>query len=561
MSAARPSYLLPLLALVVLTVILVPPSGDFPLNDDWVYAAMAKTLVEQHEFVPHIYRAAYAVFQTFWGAAFCAVFGFSYTVLRVSTIALALAAIWLTARCAREVGATRSVALLCGATLFANPLFLNLSYTFMTEVPYIAPMMASGYFYLRALRRGTAADTLLGSAFAVVAFSNRQYGVLSTAAFIGALVVAYRRPLFRPRPAQAAALLGPWLLVAAVYAALNASPDSPLQRIGLAGNVSAAKQIGIALNVFFSFLLYVGLFLFPVAVVVFLRVMTKRLRWRWSQWTWFALIAVCYTLLIEIGVHPLPRLPNLLRDFGIGPLTLYETTYVDKEWSPVSLPAGVWRGITIAAGIAAGAVVAQGFGKLTSRTGKRKRRTHPVRRAQYWFLFLWAGMLLFSPLNPALTVYFDRYLLPGTIPVLLLVCARLALRARAARAAAAACVVTMYAASLAGLQDYLAWNRARWEAISILRSKYGAADEQIDGGYEFNGVYTSETYRALHPEKPITHTGDRPWWIIDEVYAVSFLPREGYTELERVPYRSWLLSGRGHLNILKRQADAPEPSR
>lgn len=512
---------------------------------------MAETLYERHEFVPHMYRAAYAIFQTFWGAAFCWVFGFSYTVLRVSTIALGLIAVWLTARCAREAGATRGMSLLCGATLLANPLFLNLSYTFMTEVPYLAPMMASGFFYLRALRRGRAIDMLLGSTSAALAFSNRQYGVLSTVAFAAALLVTYRRAVFRPRVVHAAAVLAPWLVVVVAFAVLSAQPDSPLQRIGLAGNTTLKTQLNIVFNALFSLLPYLGLFILPIAMAALAGVLTKRVRWRWTQWTCFVCIAGYFTILMAIGVQPLPRLPNLLRDFGVGPLTFYDTMYADREWSPVELPAGAWRGITIAAAVAAGAMAAQTIGTLRPNKGRRTRTTHPIRRAQHWYLFLWSGMLLLSPLNPALTIYFDRYLLPGAIPLFILVASRLTLRGRVARIAAASCVLAMYVAALAGIQDYLAWNRARWDAIAILRTKYGATDDQIDGGYEFNGVYTSETYRALHPEKPAMHTGDRPWWIIDDLYAVSFLPREGYVELERVPYRSWLLAGDGHLLILR----------
>ncbi len=257
MRVLRRSLLLPLFALVLLTIVMVPPVGNFPLNDDWVYATPVKSLLDGHGYVAHPYRAAYGIFQAYWGAAFCLAFGYSYTVLRVSTLILATIAMWLTAKCAREIGTSRNVALFCGAVLLANPLFMNLSYTFMTEVPYIASMAASGYFYLRALRRGHAVDVLLGSAFAVLAFGNRQYGVLASVAFVASLLIANRAALVRPGALHAAAFIAPWLVLALTYAVLRTMPDNPMQRIGIAGNISLVRQIGLAINALYSIPLYI----------------------------------------------------------------------------------------------------------------------------------------------------------------------------------------------------------------------------------------------------------------------------------------------------------------
>ena len=111
----------------------------------------------------------------------------------------------------------------------------------------------------------------------------------------------------------------------------------------------------------------------------------------------------------------------------------------------------------------------------------------------------------------------------------------------------------LYAFSLASVQDYLAWNRARWGAIAELHEKYGATNEQIDGGYEFNGMFTSEKFRAQHPDKPFDYSGERPWWVLDGAYAVSFLPRDGYETLSEVPYQSWIGRTDARLLILKRK--------
>jgi hypothetical protein len=41
--------------------------------------------------------------------------------------------------------------------------------------------------------------------------------------------------------------------------------------------------------------------------------------------------------------------------------------------------------------------------------------------------------------------------------------------------------------SVGASHDYMAWNRARWQALNDLTSKYNVSPTLIDGGYEFNG--------------------------------------------------------------------------
>lgn len=541
------------LALILLTVLIVYPAGNFPLNDDWIYAEMVKRLLDEHRFVQGIYNSPYAIVQTFWGAAFCAMAGYSYTTLRLSTLVCAFVAIWLVARCARESGASRGVAMLCAAIVFANPLFLNLSYSFMTEVPYLALMLASGWFYLRALRRGSAMTLLLGSTFAVLSFLNRQYGVLSTVALLFALLFADRQALLRPRPRMAAAFFMPWAFMVGIVTACGTGPGSPFHVVGIAGTVSVVKQIVIIVNALFAIPLYGGLFLFPVAYFLLGRACRRAGAWRISQWAAFFAVVGVYALAFMVGARPLPLLPNILRNTGVGPLTLWDTYFKNPAWSPVSVPQFVWYALSTAAAIAAGALTAHLLGSLlgTARTSMRSQ-TLRVRRTQHLFLIVWAFLLAFSPFNPGLNIYFDRYLLPACIPMLLYAAAGLNLRGKFARLWIGAPVAAMYIFSIVSLQDYLAWNRARWDAIETLRSKYGAVKEQIDGGYEFNGLYTSDAFRALHADRPAYYSGERPWWVIEEKYAVSFLPRDGYETIDTLRYDSWLSGERSMLVLKKR---------
>ena len=48
------------------------------------------------------------------------------------------------------------------------------------------------------------------------------------------------------------------------------------------------------------------------------------------------------------------------------------------------------------------------------------------------------------------------------------------------------------------------------------------------------------------------------WWIVDDAYAVSFLPRDGYSEIGREGYFSWLGFEERQVLMLRRDADAAE---
>ena len=159
-----------LLALVVLlTSLLVSPTGNFPLNDDWVYAKSVQDILETGRYSGHPYSDALFVLQAYWGALFCAVFGFSFTVLRISTLVTLLIAAWGASLSAKAAGIDRNKSLLLGIVFLVNPIIMNLGYTFMTDVPFLALANLALFFFIRAYLTPTVTFILAGSTLAAVA--------------------------------------------------------------------------------------------------------------------------------------------------------------------------------------------------------------------------------------------------------------------------------------------------------------------------------------------------------------------------------------------------------
>ena len=167
----------------IVMAVLIRPVGDFPLNDDWSYGKIVRTLVEtgRLEYTPWVSMALLT--QILWGALFCLPFGFSHTALRFSTLTLGLAGILGIYGLLRECRLTRSTAFLGALTVAVNPVFFNLSATFMTDVPFFAFAVLSAWLLVRALRRGSVPLAVGGIALACGATLIREVGMIIPFAF------------------------------------------------------------------------------------------------------------------------------------------------------------------------------------------------------------------------------------------------------------------------------------------------------------------------------------------------------------------------------------------
>jgi hypothetical protein len=99
--------------------------------------------------------------------------------------------------------------------------------------------------------------------------------------------------------------------------------------------------------------------------------------------------------------------------------------------------------------------------------------------------------------------------------------------------------------AIGGTHDYLAWNQARWQALNDLMAKDGVSYKNIDGGFEFNGLYAYQSGYRIDPSKS-------PWWVDRDDYLISFGPVPGYMEMRRYPFERWLPPEEDHIFVLRR---------
>ncbi|RMF31348.1 MAG: hypothetical protein D6765_01900 [Bacteroidetes bacterium] len=523
----RIAWTLPLVFFLVALLLGVGLEGEFPLNDDWRYAYPVKTWLKEGLPRPAVPFAPTLLLQVGWGALFCWVGGgFSFLSLRGSTLVAALLALWLFGRLSRRLGASEAGALLAGLTLAFNPLFFSLTPTFMTDVPFLAILLAGFWFALCYLENGRLLSLTFAILAGVAAFLIRQPGILLLPALAGVLLM--RSPRRFQTLVTAGALL---LLTAGVLLGFEWLKESTpaLQAFYVPADEQYLKLLFAQPLPFAETLLkralksaiYLGLFAWPL-----LPLMDWRPRWGWAV-SGLGGAALLTGALVAAG-YVFPFGGNVLFNFGLGPELLTDVYTLELPNTP-ALPSWAMVGLQWAGTVGA-------FGLLGLVPHWWRQATPLQQRAG---LFLLAFSLLYLPLM-SVTSFFDRYLLPLIAAVLLLMSPRLRWKGLPALLP----LIAFGWFSLAATHDYLSWNRARLQAFQWC-ARQGIGIQELDAGYELNGWLNHERGKAPAPGRSF-------WWVSDDRYLISFGPVPGRELVHRVPYRRRLFPGMDTLLVSRR---------
>lgn len=173
-----------LLLLYFSATILIHPFANLPFHDDWTYAWSVEHFLNTGELQVLDWSVHYPFTQILWGALFCLPFGLSFSALRVSTVVLA----WLGALALygtlRELGRARSESLIATVVLLTNPVFFVLSFSFMTDVPFVSLANMAFFFIARGLSRRGSFEVFVGCIFAAYALFIRQIAVAIPASLL-----------------------------------------------------------------------------------------------------------------------------------------------------------------------------------------------------------------------------------------------------------------------------------------------------------------------------------------------------------------------------------------
>ncbi len=167
--------------------LLIRPFAEIGIDDDWCYIKAAQVLAQTGHLAYHCGENAMLGWQAYFGAQFIRLFGFSFTAVRISTVIESVATAFLLQRTFERFGLNAWNATLATISFVVSPLFLPLSYTFMTDVPGVLCIVVCLYMCLRALAAKTESSAMAWIGFATL--SSAVGGTARQFAWLGALVM------------------------------------------------------------------------------------------------------------------------------------------------------------------------------------------------------------------------------------------------------------------------------------------------------------------------------------------------------------------------------------
>lgn len=224
---------------VVLAVALTWPFAELPFNDDWSYCWTVRQLAATGHLTYNGWASASVIAQAYWGLIWVKAFGFSITILRLSTVPLAAASVSICYLLARRGGLGVRPSVFSALVVGWSPLFLPLAATFMTDAPGFFCIVLSLYAVIRAIESSTRASIIgwlaAGAIVGIVGGTGRQIVWLAPMVGLPCVGWVHRRNL----PVLAAAALAWVLTIAAAFWSLAwfARQDYSLPEPPVLGNL------------------------------------------------------------------------------------------------------------------------------------------------------------------------------------------------------------------------------------------------------------------------------------------------------------------------------------
>ena len=535
-------------ATLLLMIVLIAPLREFPIEDDWDYSKTVGNILQTGVFRRLEVTQATVLFPAMWGALWSKVFGYSFATLRVSTLVLACGALMFFYRLLGELEFDAPRRALATLALLVAPAFVYLAFSFMTDVPFLFGLLGALYFYCRAVRQANARLALIGSVFAALAFLARQQGALIPVAFV--LFSVSNRAAFRPdgasRSAERRATVK-WMLAGAIIPLVVAGAFLAwLQFFGGANWADRTRTLNGTLGFWLKpdtagvvgrrlviAAATIGIYTLPVWLGLAPALSNARRGWktirRGQQWV-MALLAVAFAVvLVRLAMRDqwFPYLTDILTRRGLRPYLAY-TAYELDAHRPFIFSLELSAGLSAVAGVLGWILCALIVVRL-------RPRSSPALACVYWTTaVLAAGSLTFF-------TYFERYLLP-LIPGALIVLLDATRRARLSLAIGVLGVGVVALFSVALMQDYFAWNEARWkEGQALLTSSVPV--ESLDGGYEWNGWYLYDASMAYIRSHGSEMKID-PWqYVLDPEFLFAFQAPPNYRVVKTLEFATPLRAG------------------
>ena len=522
-----------LFLIFLLATILVQPFGNFPLNDDWAYAKPLVGMLNGQKFSIGECPAMTLVTHLLWGFLFTKIGGFSFEVLRFSSLLASFIGLIVLFRIIRQISANSLLAMLGALVYLFIPMYFNLTYTFMTEVTFSAWLLCGCYFAFRYFNTGSKAAFLWVYFFSLLLLFNRQFGIMLPLSFLGV-------NLFFDKQKKWSVGLGV-LCLALLIMALKWYEGYLHEVLPEYASYKYSGGINPIMRVFWdnlfknikeryaTVLLQSFIFVLPFALFYLLPL--------WKQSTrivrWMALLISMPVAYLLFHKEPFP-MGNVFSNMHLGTETFYEylshetTNYRPHTAYPLFDQISHWFMI---AGMGLMTMI---FIFLIQKMVKQKWRGGKDKPAKF---FLWGLFAAYSMLIFLTESYFDRY----HIPLILLGILLLSFFGKSTEPylmPGVTVLLLLVYVSIAGTKDYFTVQTKKWEAYAYLRDSMRVEKEKINGGYELNG---------WNEGKPTA------WYqfllLKDYHYLIQYSPEPGFSLFKTYEFRRCFPFKKDKINI------------
>lgn len=523
--------------IVVLSSLLVEPLGDFPINDDFQYAYPVKSLIENNSYelidiiAPNIFT------QVGWGYAVCWLVGdFSFSWLRLSTLGAAFLGLCFFYRILLELRVSKNLAFCGTLLLWFQPMYFNLSFSFMTDVPFISLCLATFYCYLLHQKRQNSNYRYIGHLLVLAAFMLRQPGLLLLLCYEGILFIFANK-----NKKTVLHFLGAILLAFGFYWWVEK---------GLKVSLGIEKHYLSVGSAYFDLLLYQPLFFcFQVTKRLFLSGLYMGLLTlpligfvlkKAKQNHWLSLPKLFVVLLVNIVImwgfgqldYHYPYSGNMMYNLGLGAILLpdaFSNNLTHWLTDKPEIPALIWLPFGLLCQVNAFYLFAY-LGREFYDYGKDKVIKNNWSVEAKWFLLILTFSFLYLVAMSILS-FFDRYLLLPFAVLLIFLMTKIDLSTfKKGAFYFIFALFTFYA--IAGTKDYLNILKTAHHAYTDLLEQ-GVSSSDIDGDMAVNGFHYS----------PLRNT--------KAAYKITMGELGEHETVATYPYFRWLSLQRDSIFILK----------
>ncbi len=523
-----------LLSVFLITEIIINPIGNFPLNDDWWYA---KTLLNNSNlFEAKNWGYTSMIAQLIYGKLFISLFGSSYTTLRLSTLLLSFfGLVFFYLLLEKLIIKQKTNAFIITLLIFYNPLFLSLSNSFMTDIPFLSFSIIGLYFYFKHSSDKKLFHLLVSALFLILAVLTRQLalsfiiGVFISTIFIQrkftvASIFLFLTPLFSLFAFEyfLRSKIGPSFYSSAFFRDENW------------GNVNTFLPICANFSKrWIHYISFTGFVLCPILIPYLYHYFRNKI------YTDNKTNLIISSLLFLPVVWSLQKFPigNYLYNTGVGPETLFDTYIAHTNLNHSSSPL-IFNCIKFVSFLGS-------FGLLLILVNSLRKLWLSIKKPaeiNKLDLTIYVSMFFYYSFLSIQGAIFDRYIMVFSIMIIPILIRETNFIQPLSSNLFLAFSVLLIVFSILTTKDYLNTNRTRWAAVDLLKNKYNISDKNINAGYEHEG----------HCFPDSTFTFDKWRNIPESEYLISYGPVKNYYTYKWLTYRRYIPFKRDTVFILKR---------